>query len=45
MGTLLDTLNTDGSTAGYTAVFSLAALFFVAGILLVRRVPERVRTA
>ncbi|WP_261664279.1 MFS transporter [Deinococcus sp. Marseille-Q6407] len=41
MGSLLDSLNRGGGTAGYTAVFGLAALFFVAGILLVRRVPER----
>ncbi|ADY26591.1 major facilitator superfamily MFS_1 [Deinococcus proteolyticus MRP] len=42
MGTLLDTLNRGGGTGGYTAVFGLAAVFFVAGLLLVRRVPERV---
>lgn len=41
MGSLLDNLNRSGGTAGYTAVFSLAALFFVVGMLLVRRVPEQ----
>ncbi|MDO4264419.1 MAG: MFS transporter [Deinococcus sp.] len=44
MGTLLDTLNRDGGTGGYTAVFGLAAVFFVAGLLLVRRVPETAHT-
>ncbi|MFC6590829.1 hypothetical protein ACFP81_01450 [Deinococcus lacus] len=41
MGILLDTLGTPGhERAGYTAVFGLAALFFIAGVLLVRNVPE-----
>lgn len=40
MGALLDALNSGGGTAGYTAVFGLASLFFITGLLLVSQVPE-----
>lgn len=41
-GALLDWGNAQGGNLGYTLVFGLAALFFVAGVVLVRNVPDRV---
>ncbi|WP_034383422.1 MFS transporter [Deinococcus sp. YIM 77859] len=42
-GALLDWGNTQGPNVGYTLVFGGAALFFLAGVVLVRNVPEVVR--
>ncbi|MDV6374088.1 MFS transporter [Deinococcus arenicola] len=39
-GALLDWGNARGDNFGYTLVFSIAALFFIAGVLLVRKVPD-----
>ena len=40
MGALLDWGNRQGDNFGYTLVFGSAALFFMLGVLLVRKVPE-----
>lgn len=42
-GALLDWGNAQGGNLGYTLVFGIAALFFLAGVVLVRNVPEAVR--
>lgn len=42
-GALLDWGNAQGGNLGYTLVFSIAALFFLAGVVLVRNVPDLVR--
>ncbi|CAM3153645.1 MFS transporter [Deinococcus saxicola] len=39
-GALLDWGNARGDNFGYTLVFGIAALFFIAGVLLVRKVPD-----
>ncbi|QFP76754.1 MFS transporter [Deinococcus sp. AJ005] len=39
-GALLDWGNARGGNFGYTLVFGIAALFFIAGVLLVRKVPD-----
>ncbi|SMB92792.1 MFS transporter [Deinococcus hopiensis] len=39
-GQLLDWGNRQGENFGYTLVFGIAALFFLAGVVLVRKVPE-----
>ncbi|SMB77746.1 MFS transporter [Deinococcus hopiensis] len=39
-GALLDWGNQQGHNFGYTLVFGIAALFFLAGVVLVRNVPE-----
>ncbi len=40
-GALLDWGNARGGNLGYTLVFGIAALFFLLGVILVRRVPEQ----
>ncbi len=40
-GALLDWGNARGGNLGYTLVFGIAAVFFMLGVLLVRRVPDR----
>jgi len=42
-GRLLDWGNRQGDNFGYTLVFGIAALFFLAGVVLVRKVPETVK--
>lgn len=44
-GALLDWGNARGGNLGYTLVFSIAAAFFLLGVLLVRNVPETVRNS
>ncbi|GGO21899.1 MFS transporter [Deinococcus humi] len=39
-GALLDWGNARGGNFGYTLVFGIAAVFFIAGVLLVRKVPD-----
>ncbi|GGL83621.1 MFS transporter [Deinococcus aerolatus] len=39
-GALLDWGNARGDNFGYTLVFGIAAVFFIAGVLLVRKVPD-----
>lgn len=39
-GALLDWGNAHGGNLGYTLVFGIAALFFLAGVVLVRNVPD-----
>lgn len=41
-GALLDWGNAQGANLGYTLVFGIAALFFLAGVVLVRNVPDRI---
>lgn len=41
-GALLDWGNAQGGNLGYTLVFGIAALFFLAGVVLIRNVPDRV---
>lgn len=43
-GALLDWGNAQGGNLGYTLVFGIAAAFFALGVILVRNVPDRVRT-
>ncbi|AZI43592.1 MFS transporter [Deinococcus psychrotolerans] len=43
-GALLDWGNAQGGNLGYTIVFGIAAACFVLGVLLVRNVPETVKT-
>ncbi|GAA5511785.1 hypothetical protein Dcar01_00498 [Deinococcus carri] len=43
-GALLDWGNAQGGNLGYTLVFGIAALFFLAGVVLVRNVPETAHT-
>ncbi|MFC5847692.1 MFS transporter [Deinococcus petrolearius] len=40
-GALLDWGNARGGNLGYTLVFGIAALFFLLGVILVRKVPEQ----
>ena len=42
-GALLDWGNARGGNQGYTLVFSIAAAFFLLGVLLVRNVPETIK--
>lgn len=42
-GALLDWGNARGGNFGYTLVFGIAAVFFLLGVLFVRKVPEKVR--
>lgn len=44
-GKLLDWGNAQGNNFGYTLVFGIAALFFLLGVILVRKVPDKIQPA